>query len=252
MNEALIDPQFVSLGGLDNLFGVVGLPSKRSSGDVLFGSTKEVWRGTKAAVDGMLLKCIDAKGEDEFAQRRRVVFPQYARIVQALASLVRVLATDQMVDNLVRESFCELEHDFREQGPERFGSTAADQAIFTVWTLRRTSRLLSDLVGTRPARQDLLERDCKMASDFVTYALWAQFHLDCLVGAIRFDKPIQLAVLPSIEDGLRAAVDAYGLAREGVRLREQVPIAPEPVVEWDEEDQELLDSSMRDLEHEAL
>ena len=133
----------------------------------------------------------------------------------------------------------------------RFGGPAKDQAMFTIWTLRRTSRLISK-VASADISKDLKDQDEKLATAFSFYATWTQFHLDCMLGSMRFNKPIQLDVLPEIIDGLRGAVNAYGYARQGLNLR-----APEPeplieAIEWDEEDQELLDSSMRDMALQSL
>ena len=69
---------------------------------------------------------------------------------------------------------------------------------------------------------------------------------------MHFDKAINPEVLTEICEGLRTAVNAYGLIRQGVDLRltrEEPVIAP---YAWDEEDQELLASSMSDMEAEDL
>jgi hypothetical protein len=94
---------------------------------------------------------------------------------------------------------------------------------------------------------DLKRQDENLAQAFNFYAAWTQFHLDCMLTAIRLQKTIQLDVLPEIIDGLRAAVNAYGYSRQGLDLRSPQEEPEIHGVEWDEEDQELLDSSMRDM-----
>ena len=51
-------------------------------------------------------------------------------------------------------------------------------------------------------------------------------------------------------DGLRSAVNAYGLARQGVDLRKSEAEPEIPAYKWDEEDQELLNSSMAGIDNE--
>jgi hypothetical protein len=237
--------------GLDSLLGFVGLPSARtSSKQELTAKTEEVLRATTAVVDGLLLRAIEAKTKREFNDLK--VFGRYAQLVTWLTRFVNVMVSPQVIEVLSAQSFSELESDFRDQGLTRFGIAARDQAMFTIWTMRRTNNLLSKIhsAGAPPAA--LLGQDAEIASEFTACAAWTAFNLDCLLAAIRFDKPIQPDVLTEIQEGLLAAVNAYGLARRGLDLR-STHIEPTIVnAPWDEEDQELLDSSMLDLEVEAL
>ncbi|MGH9666813.1 MAG: hypothetical protein ACRD9L_20510, partial [Bryobacteraceae bacterium] len=238
----------ISLG---ELLTVVGLPSKRSTRQ-LSGATEELFKNITNIVDEMLLRVIEKRTKAEFVATRREVFGDYARAVRALSDLARIVVPERTLDRLLGESFCELEDDLRNEGLLRFGAAAKDQAVFTVWTLRKMSGLIAKIANSGDVPEHLREQDRKLASDFSFYAIATQFHLDCMGAAIRFNKPLHPEVLPNVIDGLRSAVNAYGLIRQGVNLR--IPRPEEPTITpyvWDEEDQELLDSSMHAIESEA-
>lgn len=252
MNEALVLERSKGIGGLGELLTFVGLPSKRSAKD-LSASNGEIFKRITAVIDQMLVATIEKRTSVEFSAARQQVFADYFRITMALSSLAQVVLPARSLEMLVGESLCELEADFRDQGLAKFGTEARDQAVFTVWTLRKISRLLSLIHASGPVPENLRAEDEKLAGEFAFHAAWTQFHMDCLLASIRFEKSIHPDVLTEIRDGLRAAVNAYGLSRQGVDLR--VPraeeSAPAPYV-WDDEDQILLESSMSDMEHEAL
>jgi len=253
MDAALaLQPQVAAPIGLGELRRFVGLPIKKSARQ-LSVSTEELFKGIASVAEELILRAIEKRTSEDFQAARKEVFGDYVRTIRILAELVDIVVPNSVIERLSGESFSELEADLRDQGTLRFGTTAKDQAIFTVWTMRRTSSLISKIAKCGPAPEESSELDTKLASEFLFYASWTRFHLDCLMTAIRLDKPIHPEVLPEIIDGLRAAVNAHGLIRRGVDLR--VPRPEDPViapVEWDEEDQELLDSSMLDMESEVL
>ena len=251
MNEATLAPSVIGAVGLDGLLALVGLPSKRTTGE-LAGHVLEVFNGITALIDGFLLRAIDARTVEEFRATRDTIFVDYARAVISLSGLVQMVVPEPMIERLLNESFCEMEAEFKDQGLIRFGAPAKDQAIFTVWTLRRTGSLIAKIIGAGPVSEGLRKQDSEIAAEFSAAIAWTQFHLDCLTCAIRFDKKIQPEVLAETQEGLRAVVNAYGLARRGLHLRapSSEPTLPIPI-EWDDEDQELLDSSMRDMDVET-
>lgn len=253
MNEALtLVPLNVDAVGLDDLLAVLALPSQRHSAGELSAPIAETIKGIGSFVDGLLLRAIAAHSGTEFVRLREELFLPYAQTVTSLAKLVKLVVPSKAINRALDESFCELEAEFREQGLARFGEAARDQAVFTVWTFRRTSGLISRLVASGPLPPSLRRQDKDLASNFAFFATWAQFHLDCLLAAIRNDRPVHLPVLPEIVDGLRAAVNAYGYARQGLDLR--VPREESLIAchEWDDEDQQLLDASMKDMATEPL
>ena len=65
--------------------------------------------------------------------------------------------------------------------------------------------------------------------------------------ALRLNHPIYPEVMDGLKDGLRSMVNAYAWARKGLALRLPADdAAMEPIVS-DEEDEELLRSSMQDM-----
>lgn len=253
MNDAIaLVPHRIDEAVLDDFLALLALPSKRKSAKELPGYVANILEEVSSYVDSLLLRAIAAQGAEEFRRLRKELFPLYAKTVTSLAKLVRAIVPDAQIERAVDESFSELEADFRSQALERFGAAVKDQATFTVWTFRRTAGLIAKIIAAGPVPTGATRQDEELATMFNFYGTWAQFNLDCLLTAIRCDKPIQIDLLPEVIDGLRAAVNAYGYARQGLDLK--VP-RQEPIIatqEWDEEDQELLSSSMRDMEAEAL
>ncbi len=239
-----------ALCNLGDLRALIGLPSKREATQ-LSESVREIFKVTSGVLDSLLLRAIEQKTASEFTTARSAVFDNYWKTTTALSGLVQVILQPRTVDRLVSESFSEMEADFRDQGLNRFGAAAKEQAVFTVWTLRKISRLLGKITEAGTVPKSKKSADSKLASEFSFYAAWTQFHMDCLIASIRFDKAINPDVLDEICEGLRGVVNAYGLVRQGAELRipvEEPTLAP---IQWDEEDQELLNSSMAEMESEV-
>jgi hypothetical protein len=257
MNEALVamrgmTPPFNF--GLNDLLTLVGLPSQRSSAR-LASNAEHLFKSVKTVLDDLYLQAIEKRTSQEFIATRASVFNNYLRLVRGLSDLARAMVAKDVIERLMDESFCEIEAEIREQGALRFGQQVSDQVMFTVWTMRKIRKLLSKLPESGPPPKDSQDADRDFANGFSFHAAWAQFHLDCLMAAIRLDKPIHQEVRSEIEDGLRAAVNAYGLLRQGLDLRDKridesiTSVSDAPSI-WDEEDQTLLNSSMRDLDSE--
>jgi hypothetical protein len=235
-------------GGLGELPTFVGLPTKNSA-RVLSEESAELFKAILSVLNDLLLRAIDAQSRDEFVALRGQIFEDTQKTQKAMGNLAMVILPKPTLERLVWESFAEMEADLTEHGSKKYGAIARDQAIFTVWTLRKINRLLSKIVEAAPVSAELQEKDREIAKDFSFYVYWAQFHLECLFAAMRFNKPIAPSILDEICDGLRAAVNAYGLVRQGIALRwpSQDDEGLKPF-QWGEEDQELLDSSMADME----
>ncbi len=238
------------VGTVRELLAFVGLPSKAAARE-LTASASKVFCGVKEVLDGLLLRAIEKRTQAEFVATRNEVFADYFATVLALSNLAKVIVPPTAIERMMWESFSELEADFRDHGLARFGAAARDQAIFTVWTLRKT-QALAYKISTAPAlAAELKARDEKLIMEYSFFSAWAQFHFDCLVASMRFDKAIHPEVLEEIRDGLRAAVNAYGLIGQGVDLREPSADPPTGPYVWDDEDQELMNSSMCEIEAES-
>jgi hypothetical protein len=234
-----------AVGGLGELPSFISLPQKTSH--ELSRDAHDLFRKIVEVRTNLVLPTIEAQSQDEFKQIREQTFDNVVRTNKALGSLARVMVPTATLDRIVWQSFAELEAEFSEHGTKKFGEVAKEQAIFSIWTLRKINRLVSKITEHKGLEKEKVERDQKIAKEFSFYLLWAYFHLECLIAAMRFDKPIQIDILDEICDGLRAVVNAYGLLRQGLDLR--FPPGPEPSedVVWTEEDEQLLASSMDDM-----
>jgi len=246
MNAAL-SLQGVGTISIDELLTFVGVSSKNKTAK-LSGSANEVAKSVISVIDEMLLLVIEQRTAEDFISVRGRVIPDYLRAVHALSQIIDIVVPDSVMQQIVYESFSELEAELREQGLNRFGAEVRDQAMFTVWTLRKISDIVGTISKAGPISEELKAQDAECVAKFSMHTAWAQFHMNCLVHAIRTEKPIFPEVLSEIQDGLRAMVNAYAWIRRGVDLRmpQTEPVLSAP--DWDEEDRELLESSMRDIE----
>lgn len=249
MNEAVaLAPNDIDSNGLGQLRALAGLASQRRSA-VSPSADQIIGLGSLGSlIDKLLIRTVREQSVEEFRATRSAVIGTYTRAVIAFAQLIEKVVPAPTIDRVIAESFSEQEKEFRDHGEERFGTTVKDQAIFTIWTLRKTSGVITKVASRDLLSPDLRQKDRELARTFSGATAWTQFHLDCLLTSIRHDIVILPVVLPEIVDGLRAAVNAYGHAREGLDLR-VTTVEPEVVqYQWDEEDQMLLDSSMREME----
>jgi hypothetical protein len=245
-------PSGVGESNLAQLLELVGLPSEAEHASKhLSGSTDELIRSVVSVIDGLVLFVMEKRTAQDFISARAETFPQYFVAMRALGDLMRILIPKHALERLIAESLSELEADFRDLGAQTFGRDLRDRGIFTVWTLRKINDLAQE-VGKLPAPPKGNETAGDIVMKFAAHAIWTRFHIDCLVKSMRSNKPIFPEVVDVIVDGLRAAVNSYAWIRQVVDERTG---GAEPVlspVQWDEEDEELLADSMRDLASEAL
>jgi len=233
--------------GLSEVLPFVGLPTRKSSQE-LPDRAGELLGRIVSVFNEQLLSAIVAQTGQEFNAIREKIFGDAQKIMRAMSDLARVIIPIRTLDRLTWESFEEMEADLTEQGKQRFGSIARDQAIFTVQAFRRISRLQNKILSSPPLRTDQeRKQDQEIANNFYFYVTWAQFHMECLIAAMRFNKPIHPEVLESICEGLRAAVNAYGFMRQGLELRVSEDAEQVDVPAWDKTDDELLQQSMADM-----
>jgi len=242
MNEALALPQ----GLLETLGSarpaMVAFPSEQSAKQ-LPGATVEAVKSILAIMDQITTGVIEKRTAADFVEARREAYPVYFRLMLALGSLAQAVVPRSLMDRLTGEAFCEMEADLRDRGLSAFGAEVRDQAVFTVWTLRRTSEVCEQIHKSGPPVDK--EADASFAENYLTMSMWTRFHVDCLIKSMDSGRPLYPGVLAQMIDGLRAAVNAYAWARRGLalRVRESDPhLAP---IEWDAEDEDLLaDSTM--------
>lgn len=253
MNPAMaLEQQGIATAGIGELFAFVNPAPSKTSIKKLPGAAEEVFQGIGKVLDNLMRRAITAKTAEDFDNIRRDVFGSYYRTMSAISNLSREMIPKNMMESLVADSLSELENTFKEEGLARFGVLARDQAVFTVWTLGKISRLAHQMAGM-PLHDSKAGEDRRIAQEFAFFIGWSNFHLDCLRASISHDRIVNPEVLIEICDGLRAVVNAYGLVRQGLDLRSANAELELPFDDsWDEEDQELLDASMRDMAMEEI
>jgi hypothetical protein len=130
-------------------------------------------------------------------------------VTLALGGLINAVVPHQVIDRLTFESLSEMEAEFRDEGLSAFGSEIKDQAMFTVWTLRKINDLAHGISASDKPAEHLINDDKHYASSFASHVLYSRFHLDCLKISLRTSRPLYPEVLESISEGLRAVVNAY-------------------------------------------
>lgn len=245
MIEALALSREWSAIGVGEMLAFPGASDR--SGKKLSMSADELMRNISSMMEDLVLCTIEKRMAVDFKAARADAFPKYLEAVGALVSLIKIAVPQHVIERLNREFFCELEADLREKGLTAFGRDLRDQAVFTVWTLRNISDLSTQIaVGAKTDIKPSPEIADTMAQ-LLFSAVWTRFHVNCLVTSIRRQAAIYPEVLELVIDGLRAAVNAYGLTR---RLADQVAPLPEvkvDPVEWDEEEEALLNEARRDM-----
>jgi len=223
-----------------------------SSAKQLPASVEVLMRTTYDLLQDCILFAIEKRSAADFIAWRSASFAQYSNAVLELPALVRFAVPAHVVERLNREFFCELEADIRDKGLAAFGSAVRDQAMFTAWTLRKISELLSQMPAPgNDLSGEKTEEVSKMFGEFISHAIWTRFHLHCLLTSLRVNKALYPEPLEAILEGLRPAVNAYALARRILDVL--VPLQEPPVepVEWDDEDRCLLAEATRDMLGEA-
>jgi hypothetical protein len=249
MDEALALPQGLSAIGVREPIPFVGFPSKRSAKQ-LSGSAEDVVRNIAVIIDQLMVSAIEKRTAVEFATVWNEVFPNYARIMCALGALSKALIPPLVLEQVTADSICEMEADFRDHALVAFGSAIRDQALFTVWTLRKINDLARQLSGAAPTDDDK-SKDKDFAYSFIYHGLRMRFHLDCLLTSMKHQRPIYPEILSVISDGLRSGVDAYAWIRQCVDLRTKTGEPVLPFIDLDAEDREFIDASACDMASES-
>jgi hypothetical protein len=245
MNDVLAMP--IDLTAL-NVGEMLALPNVQSGQRVkrLSATAEQLVSSIASVMDDLVSVTIERRTAADFLATRNDVFPHYFQAVRALTDLARIIVPQHVLQVLTLESFTEMEAEFRDQGLEAFGQAVRDQALFTVWTLRKISDLCQR-IGNAKLNPGFKESDAEMFANFVSHAVGARFHLDCLLKSMIVQKPMHPDVLSVVIDGLRNAVNAYAWARRAFDLRVPRTEQENVTVEWDEEDRQLLNEATFDM-----
>lgn len=245
MNPAVaMDDVGVTLGN-ERLEGVLSFLASRSrsSARVAPPSATDVFNGCATLIDQVLRSAIETRTAREFDKLFETAFPKYVGLTLAMSHFATSVIPRPALDQLTRDAICEMEADFRDRAAAVFGTEVRDQALFTVWTLRKISDLLSQITSVK-LDDSKKKDDAHFSSHFNLDAFRAQFSLDCLNKALDGGQPVYPEVLEELVDGLRAMVNAYAWARRGLEAR--VPVEEQSLtpLELDDADRDLMEFSM--------
>jgi hypothetical protein len=230
------------IGSLGAFFETAWVPTTTLSTD------KNLIRELVGVLDKQLLEALSARTAQEFEDVRQKVWPKYFRALRALQDTISNMLSEHQTEHIYAEAVVRIEADLEKQRVSRFGDTITEQAVFTLWTLGKIRSLAREIcaAGEPPVEKKQADRD--LLSDFCGNSWWSQFHLDILIAAMKFDRPIPEEIREAVCDGLRAAVNAFVIMKEALRLRlphiEELPLVAN--LPWDDEDEGLLASSMKD------
>jgi hypothetical protein len=199
-----------------------------------------------SVLDNVLLEGLSARSLSEFMETRKSAWPKYIHAVRALSDTLSNLLSKEAREASARMAITSLEENLERQ-EARFGDVLTDQAIFTASTIGRMRSLGAQITAIALPRE-MRKADAVLLSEYSSHAYWSSFHLDLMVAAMKFNRPMPEELREAVCEGLRAAVNAYAIMKEALFLRSPcVEEAPPHTFPWDEEDEQLLASSMRDL-----
>ncbi|MGB8535146.1 MAG: hypothetical protein WCD57_01920 [Acidobacteriaceae bacterium] len=240
MNATLAASSGLDEGGMLKA-PVLAVPTRQSSQQIS-SKVDHAIQGVVSLVDDILTTVVDSHKGDEFDR----CFPAYAQLVLAYSAIMRQTISPAVMQRVVWQSLIE-EEELREKGLPAFGEAVTEQAIFTVWSMRKIGDVIEQIVAA-PQLQSGNADDMEFCRKASYHALRARFSLDCLHFAIRHHRALSPDIIERIDDGMRSAVDSYSWIRQGLDLRLPRQESFEVKLDWDEEDQELLDASMSDVD----
>jgi hypothetical protein len=237
----------LGVGAPEDRLAFLALPARRAAEQVT-GTANDAFNAIQGILSQILADVSGKRTAAEFLAARDMYLPQYMTVMMALNGIVSAVVPKDVIDRLSYESMSEMEADFQADGRAAFGSDIRDQALFTIWTLRKIHDLASHIdASSLPGGADPCQADPQLAKKFVNHILYSRFHLDCLKMSLRSERIIYPDLLEPISEGLRALVNAYAYIRQASDLRSDAAKEELIQIDFDEEEQELLALSMKDI-----
>jgi hypothetical protein len=248
MNECMVMSQQVC--GVVAAGDAFSLPTVLTSDETakrqMSATANAIITAVYGALETLVLGAIEKRTAADFQAYRAQVYSAYYGAVLALPPVLKVLPGNSL-DAFVRESCYGMEADLREHGLKFFGAAVRDQAMFTVWTLRKISELINQVPREKTNISDPKSKSGELLKNFIEHGIWARFHLHCIVASIQVSKPMFPATLDVIVDGLRATVNAYAYARQLVDILAPRVFPVDAPQAWDDEDEALLSEATIDM-----
>jgi hypothetical protein len=183
------------------------------------GDPTEIIRRLAAQLETEILQpLVQARTRERFDELREELFPRYAKLSTAIASIVSAMVRESRFKALIQYSFQAMETALNTADLLDDLPGGRDEALFCLATLRRTYRLLPNLRMSAVSRE-LRRDDAKLSQDFCSFALWTHLHLDCLGFAIASKLSPTPQTLHEMLVGFRVAVMAYSTVRQALELR---------------------------------
>lgn len=227
-----------------NIGAFIGEPSCVQND--LVRADEELIRKLASVLDNQLLTVLETRSVLEFTKARDEIWPKYIRARRAFSDTLSNIASENTIQAIATECVSGLSEDFQKQRGVRFGDALTDQGVFTLWTFGKINALARTVNSAGEPRDK--EADRRLHSEYSLCSLWATFHLDLAVTAMKFKKTIPADIQEAICEGLRIAVNVYAILKDALALR--VPQIEAPLASalpWDEEDEKLLALSMKDI-----
>jgi hypothetical protein len=201
-----------------------------------------------SALDRYLLSAAGSRSASELQSVRKKVWPKYIRGLRALQDTVANLIPEHLLTRITTDAIAGLEGDLQKRGDALLGLALKDQAMFTLWTLGNIRSLGREISAHGDVAPEKQKADQELMSEYIVNSLWAQFHLDAIAAAVKFNQCVAEDIRESLLEGLRAAVNAYAIMMDALALRRPLTVSdPVSGLPWDDEDEKLLASSMRDI-----
>jgi hypothetical protein len=246
MNTTMTMPSSVQ----EDTLSFLAFPAKRAAAQVN-GTTEDIFQNIATILNQVVTDALSARTADQFRNTLSSSLETYMQVMAGLSKLINATVPEKVIDRLTNESLSEMESDFRNEGIEVFGEYLSNQAMFTVFSLRKITDLANQIGASDQIESHLIPADQQLHSMFVTNVLYGRFHLDCLTHSLRTSTPVFPEVLDCISDGLRPVVNAYAYIKQAADMRSGADKEEMIHIEFDEEEQELVESSMYDLQMEA-
>jgi hypothetical protein len=212
----------------------------------LVRSDEELLRGLASILENQLLAILEARSTLEFVNARNDAWPKYIKARRAFVDTLSNLAPESTIETIARECASGMSEDIQKQRGHRFGDTLTEQAVFSLWTIRKVNELAKAVNNAG----DPIDKDAdhKLHAEYDLASMWGMLHLDLVAIAMKFKKTIPDDIQAALCEGLRIIVNVYAILKDAMALRaSQAEAALVSALPWDEEDERLLALSMKDI-----
>jgi hypothetical protein len=223
--------------------GVVG----QSATGRLQASFAEIVNRLLREQEEIAIQAAKAINAEDFKARRAKLYLEYLNLTKAVSNVVltkvdQTSLTDIMdLASMLETSFSSLEEEIETHGALYFAESDQAEIMFSAVTLKNAYMTIPRFLGVK-LDQSLLSQDKELGENFGLTAIWAQFHLEGLMAAMRKNLTVVPDVLSELLEGLRQSVMAYSYVRQALDLRNLLDDRYSDdlgAVEWDADDEAL-------------